>query len=104
VKPTFAYLIVRDGFHAGYVFPLNPEVTTVGRVGGNDIILDDEAISKHHLKIRAEKDDDGKSRFVLHDLATANGTLVNGEETFKHSLADGDEVEIGQTHLVFKQI
>jgi len=104
VRPTFAYLIVRDGFRAGQVFSLLPEVTTVGRLGDNDVALDDPAISNHHLKICSEKDDEGKSQFVLYDLASANGTQVNGEEALKHPLTDGDEVEIGQTHLVFKQI
>lgn len=103
-KPTFAYLIVRNGLRAGHVFSLRPDATTVGRDSDNHIIVDDTAVSRRQLKIRCETSEDGGLDFMLYDLATANGTKVNGTEVLKHRLADGDEVEIGQTVLVFKRV
>ena len=47
---------------------------TVGRDPGNDIILRDPKVSRHHSEIVFER-----GFFVLHDLASANGTYVNGK-------------------------
>ena len=44
---------------------------TVGRDPGNDIILRDPKVSRHHAEIIFER-----GFFVLHDLASANGTYV----------------------------
>src|SRR5471030_436034 len=47
---------------------------TVGRDPGNDIILRDPKVSRHHAEIVFER-----GFFVLHDLASANGTYVNAK-------------------------
>ena len=47
---------------------------TVGRDPGNDIILRGPKVSRHHAEIVFER-----GFFVLHDLASANGTYVNGK-------------------------
>ena len=48
--------------------------------------------------------DEGQKQFFVYDLATSNGTIVNGKKIVKEALYDGDEVEVGRTVLVFKQI
>ncbi len=101
--PTFAYLIIKDGPRVGHIFRLNPKGTTIGRDWHNDIILDDEAVSRQHAKIRVEGEGD-KAQFFIYDLASTNGTFVNGERILKHALEDGDEIVMGQTTLVFKRI
>ena len=93
-----AWLIPTTGPHAGTEFPLR-DVTTVGRDGDNNIVLDDNATSGCHLRIRRQDD-----RFILHDQATTNGTIVNGEPTLRHELEDGDLIKIGNTTLLFMQI
>lgn len=104
-EPTFAYLVVKNGFRSGHIFQLKVDSTTVGRDAENDIVLDDQAISRRHLKIRSESASDSDAEvFVLYDLATANGTQINGEEVLKQPLVDGDEIAIGETELVFKQV
>jgi len=101
--PSFAYLIIKNGPRIGTLFRLNPQGTTIGRDWQNDIILDDEAVSRQHAKVRAEGEGD-KKRFFIYDLASANGTFVNGKQILKHALEDGDEIEIGKTTLVFRKI
>ena len=101
--PSFAYLIIKDGPRAGRLFRLNPKGTTVGRDWHNDIILDDEAVSRQHAKIRVEGEGD-EEKFFLYDLASTNGTFVNGKQILKHALEDGDEIVMGETTLVFKRI
>jgi pSer/pThr/pTyr-binding forkhead associated (FHA) protein len=47
---------------------------TIGRVGDCDLVLDDPKVSRHHAAISPGM---GPTR-LLHDLGSANGTLVNG--------------------------
>jgi pSer/pThr/pTyr-binding forkhead associated (FHA) protein len=92
------WLIVQKGTSVGREFRLH-EITTIGRRGDNDIVLDDATVSRSHAKIRLQDD-----TFVIADMGAANPTKVNGQEIGRQPLRDGDEVEIGKTQLVFKQI
>lgn len=106
--PVLAFLVVKTGARVGRVYNLNPETTTIGRDPQNDIILDDEAVSRQHAKIRLEKvkveGEEPHNQFFVYDLATPNGTKVNGQEILKHPLVDDDEIELGRTILVFKKV
>ncbi len=101
--PSFAWLVVVEGIRAGHIFRLHPEITLIGRDPSCDIVLDDSAVSRQHAKVRVVEEE-GKKKFVLHDLASENGTIVNGEAIAKHELTDGDQILIGRTKLVFKQV
>lgn len=101
--PTFGWFVIVEGVHAGHIFRLHPDSTTIGRDPSCDIVLDDTAASRQHAKVRVINRDK-KTIFVLHDLATENCTTVNDEEIAKHELTDGDSVLIGRTKLIFKQI
>jgi pSer/pThr/pTyr-binding forkhead associated (FHA) protein len=39
---------------------------------------------------------------VLHDLRSTNGTFVNDKRVSRHTLADGDSVQIGETVMQFR--
>ncbi|MEM3486282.1 MAG: FHA domain-containing protein [Candidatus Methanomethyliaceae archaeon] len=96
--PVIGWLVVVKGTRQGQEFVLR-EVTTIGRGGENDIVLDDPAVSRQHAKIRLEGRD-----FVIYNLGATNPPKVNDVEINRHVLADGDRLEIGQTILVFKQV
>lgn len=98
-EPVLAYMIVKSGSRSGTNFSLKKSVIKMGRDPGNDIMVDDKKSSREHAKLKLE---DGK--FVLYDLASSNGTYVNGTKITNQSLMDGDEVQIGDTVLVFKKI
>jgi hypothetical protein len=94
-----AYLIIRSGTRAGKEYRLG-EVTTIGRDGQQcEIIIDDTACSGQHARVKLEN-----SRFILHDLASTNGTKVNNSEIARHVLEDGDQIDIGKTKLTFMQL
>jgi len=95
---AMAWLICEKGVAPGREFRLH-EVTGIGRLGSNDIVLDDPAVSRNHAKVRLE----GQT-FTITDLGAANPTLVNGQEIARYELQDGDRVQIGSNILVFKQI
>ncbi len=72
--------------------------TTVGRHTENYIQLLDPEVSKAHLVIRRSKEG-----FVLEDLGSANGTLVNGtREDRRIVLRDGDLIAVGNSTLCFR--
>lgn len=65
---------------------------TVGRDPGNDIILRDPKVSRHHAEIVFER-----GFFVLHDLASANGSFVNGKRVRVAPLTHGSRLRLGNT-------
>ncbi len=69
----------------------------VGRDSGCQLVVRDLAASRRHLEVRAQ---DGT--YVCRDLASRNGTRINGEPVSKCELADGDEIRIGNTVLRFE--
>lgn len=77
-------------------FALDKERITIGRRPGNDIHIDNLAISGQHAAITLI----GKDAF-LEDLGSTNGTLVNGKPVSKHILQNGDVIELGKYQLKF---
>jgi FHA domain-containing protein len=70
---------------------------TIGRLPECEIVVDDVGASRQHAEVR--RTDDG---FVLADLGSTNGTLVNGSPIREHLLEDGDRITIGETILEFR--
>ena len=89
-------LRVLDGADRGRTFKDVPTPLTIGREEGNSVQLNDERISRFHLKI--QEDDD---KVVLTDLQSTNGTKVNGENVQLWILRPGDVIALGRTVLVY---
>lgn len=89
-------LRVLDGADRGRVFgELLPPVT-IGREEGNTIQLNDERVSRFHIKIQEDHE-----KLVLTDLESTNGTKVNGEDIQLRILRFGDMVTVGRSVLLF---
>jgi hypothetical protein len=73
------------------------KVITIGRLKGNDVIIDnDDRVSRHHLQI--VQLDDGSYHLI--DFNSTNGTFVNGNRVQGEVVLDeGDFVRIGDTML-----
>jgi len=92
-------LAITRGPRAGEVFELSAlAATSIGRSRANDIQVEDVSISGQHCRVRPE---DG--HFVLHDLKSTNGTMVNEKKVVRHVLAEGDVISIGETSLQFRR-
>lgn len=89
-------LRVLDGADRGKVFADAPTPLTIGREDGNPIQLNDERISRFHLKIQEDQ-----NKIVLTDLQSTNGTKVNGESVQIWILRPGDVIAVGRTLLVY---
>ena len=89
-------LRVLDGADRGRVFQgLTPPVT-IGREEGNIIQLNDDRVSRYHVKIQSDND-----QLVLTDLESTNGTRVNGEDIHLRILRFGDLISLGRSVLIF---
>jgi pSer/pThr/pTyr-binding forkhead associated (FHA) protein len=93
-----AYITLRvlDGADRGKVFDHLPTPITIGREEGNSVQLNDERISRFHLKIQEDQD-----KLVLTDLESTNGTRVNGEDTQLRILRFGDIIMVGRSVVLY---
>jgi|SRR5450432_4056819 len=83
---------------AGQVISLAEELTTLGSVAGNTVVLADPAVSRKHAGIRRT---DGQ--YELADFGSTNGVYVNGHKMPKKTLSSGDILRIGNTEAVFRR-
>lgn len=63
---------------------------TVGRASENDIVISDSSVSRHHARL--ERSDDG---FVVEDLHSTNGTMLNGVPIDRERIENDDELAFG---------
>lgn len=89
-------LRILDGADRGKVFENLSTPVSIGREEGNTIQLNDERVSRFHIKIQEDRD-----KIVLTDLESTNGTKVNGEEVQLRILRFGDVVSVGRSLLLF---
>ena len=83
---------------ANQTLPLTDEVTTIGSVAGNTVVLADPAVSRKHAGIRKVD-----ANYELADLGSTNGVYVNGHKVPKKTLEPGDIIRVGNTEAVFKR-
>lgn len=93
---TLVTLRVLDGADRGRVYEGLPTPITIGREEGNSVQLNDERISRFHIKVQEDQE-----KLVLTDLESTNGTKVNGESTQLWILRYGDVISVGRTVLLF---
>jgi len=86
-------LVLPDGRRVA----LGEQPLVIGRNADCGVVVADARASRQHAEIRAQG-----NGFVVHDLDSMNGTLVNGTAIREHPLADGDEVRLGNTVLRFE--
>jgi signal transduction histidine kinase len=90
-------LIVIRGVDEGKQFDLSGPSVTVGRHSSNAVPLHDTQVSRKHLELRAGPG----GGYVLLDLGSGNGTLLNGHLIQEASLRSGDTITIGQSVLMY---
>jgi pSer/pThr/pTyr-binding forkhead associated (FHA) protein len=89
-------LRIVDGADRGRIYQNVGPPITIGREEGNTIQLNDERVSRYHVKIQEDHD-----KLVLTDLESTNGTKVNGEEIQLRILRHGDMITVGRSVLLY---
>lgn len=92
--PKNAFLIVRGKVN----FPLEKPVINIGRHSNNDLVLDDEHVSRHHAQLRAIN-----QHFVIFDLGSTGGLFLNGKPISQATLQAGDVLRISTINLIYIQ-
>ncbi|HVU05662.1 MAG TPA: GGDEF domain-containing protein [Polyangiaceae bacterium] len=85
-----AVLVRMDGIQAGQVASLDGPETRIGRNAVNTIVVDDEGMSRSHVRVFYE---DGQ--YFAEDLGSSNGTYVNGDRITRKTLSDGVVLQLG---------
>lgn len=94
--PIAADLVGTGGPVAGQRFPLLAE-NVIGRGSSNDIVVRSERLSRRHTRIVFITD-----QYVLQDLGSTNGSMVNGVLVRSARLSDGDRIELGDAQFRFE--
>jgi pSer/pThr/pTyr-binding forkhead associated (FHA) protein len=98
---TGIYLKIEQGPDAGAMADLSPGgVYVLGRDDA-DLALKDKKVSRRHAEIGLY----GPEAFIVRDLASTNGTRVNGKRVAdRQKLKNGDLIQVGDTALRFTVI
>jgi hypothetical protein len=75
---------------------LDRDVASLGRGLDNDVVVEDPRVSRHHARLQR-----GPRGWELADLASTNGTFINGKQVRQRVIAHGDTISLGGLELKF---
>ncbi|MCS7177794.1 MAG: FHA domain-containing protein [Anaerolineae bacterium] len=93
-EPSFRYcfLIVGGQRHISLTAP----TVNIGRALDNDIIIEHPRVSRHHAQLRRRY-----GRYVIYDLGSSGGTLVNGYPVQECVLRSGDVISLADFEIIY---
>ena len=91
-----AHLVIVDGEQAGDRIGLDSKRLVIGRGAEADLTLADGAVSRQHCALVF-----GERGWEVSDLGATNGTRLNGRPVARGTLADGDEIGLGHSLILF---
>ncbi|MCU7834764.1 MAG: GGDEF domain-containing protein [gamma proteobacterium symbiont of Taylorina sp.] len=92
LKPVISVI---HGIDKGRIFPFTSSVT-IGRGSNADFIINDEQISRIHIKVTLKA-----NAFIIEDMGSTNGTYIEGNKINNLTAVAGSVVHIGESKLVF---
>ena len=102
-KDTLAYykckLVVVEGPEENREFVMDQDLVRVGSSRENDLVLNDETVSRQHFEIRVAEEG-----YLLRDLGSTNGTDVEGCRVKEAYLHPGARIGAGDVVLVFQPL
>jgi pSer/pThr/pTyr-binding forkhead associated (FHA) protein len=95
---TVATLEIYDEFgRIGRTVNLRGEKFSIGRLDDNDLVLDDETVSKHHAVLECFQ-----HRWMVRDLKSRNGIDIDGVRVLEEAMLQHKaELVLGKTRLVY---
>jgi diguanylate cyclase (GGDEF)-like protein len=94
-RQVHAYLVVLAGSNVGEMHRIEGPETVIGRAMNTNLRLNDDGISRRHCRVLQIG-----GMVVVEDLASANGTLVNGDMIQHVELKDGDKIRLGSNTVL----
>lgn len=92
-------LTVIEGTGAGATLQAGKSEVSVGTAEGNDLVLSDPTVSRHHFSITATS-----AGYLLRDLGSSNGTWVGSVRVQSGFVEPGARVRVGRTTLRVDQV
>jgi transcriptional regulator with GAF, ATPase, and Fis domain len=87
-------LVLLSGTDRGRESTIDAELFRIGKSDDNDLVLPDETVSRHHCEIVRES-----KGYLLRDLGSTNGTLLDGAEIKEAYLKPGAIITVGKVEL-----
>ena len=78
------------------IIPLEKAITRLGRQLDNDIVFNEEFVSRFHAEIRFEE-----GKYVLYDNESTSGTFVNSQKIDSCVLNSGDLISLASIQIMF---
>ena len=66
----------------------------IGRHHACDVVLENLSVSRHHARLLFRD-----AKWIVQDLESTNGTIVNGTRIGRCELRPGDQLGLGNAHL-----
>lgn len=82
--------------------PLEREEIILGRALEADVRINDTRVSRQHARINTISGEKETPVYILTDLGSKNGTLLNGRKVVQEVLHNGDKIQIGEYLLRFE--
>jgi pSer/pThr/pTyr-binding forkhead associated (FHA) protein len=86
------------GIVAGQRMVLSKEEMLLGRSGVCDMQFHDPKVSRQHAMVRLHD-----NHYFIQDMQSSRGTFINGKRIQTHQLQDRDQIQLGDTVLVFRR-
>jgi diguanylate cyclase (GGDEF)-like protein len=100
LRPTLVFL---TGDLFAVPIPLEREEVILGRALSADVRINDKRISRKHAKINTIYDSQKQTtEYVVTDLTSRSGTLLNGQKISREKLQNGDKITLGEHILRFE--
>lgn len=90
-------VVVVAGPDRGTELEVAGNTMSIGTAANSDLVLHDDTVSRRHCMISVLRD-----RYVITDLDSTNGTLVDGTPVIEAVLAPGARIRLGNTEVVFQ--
>lgn len=92
-----ALIVLNEDGKPGERISITETPLVIGRMSTCDVVLSDPNVSRRHAELRHES-----GRWLLVDLGSTNGTLVNGKLAREHELRGGEQLSFGTSELRFE--
>lgn len=93
---TMPWLEGIGGVISGQKINIYREEVLLGRSRVCDVQIQDPKVSRQHALLRLYN-----GRYFIQDMQSSRGTLVNNRSVDTHLLADGDEIRLGDSTMIF---
>jgi two-component system, cell cycle response regulator len=102
LRPALVFL---SGDMLAVPIPLEREEVILGRALEADVRINDTRVSRRHARINAIADrEKDTTSYVITDLSSRNGTLLNGQKIKQETLQHGDKITVGEHILRFEML